>query len=486
MNIGNVGATTYNTWTSRTNATKAQENNSFDNVADKKVMTCTAMGSNKVMLRSDALMSYASPQTGESVNIYRADNYSKENPMYIIMGLDANGNEFEQEIDASKINPNHCSYNELMVLNVETGHTSPSDYMHAVVTRGKADINSFFEKTNWVFYAQALMKDYQTLRSWDSYLSMSKWLQSIMDYVGKTDDVKPVATVHSDRGNSPAEQAFRNVAPNAPDSVKKVWMEAAEETGTNGMGLMENGKMSHISQMMVMQVVRRERGEENWSDVLGNSVGSALAAAKQALYQLENPLVPHSQRGGASVQQAIAKEKEFYIAFINKLEVLQESTGRDNFAENATEDTAENLDYAQAIRARIEEIYEKITNGDTEQSFAIGSQSFTLEEWDEFLAKFDAAEEEIQKMQKEEIEKRTEQNMDTAAKFATEESTILTSESTMCTYPASDPDEEDIRYITWYTEEGIFCKKAGQTEGYEWTVPFENKEQYEKVMDFIN
>ena len=77
--------------------------------------------------------------------------------------------------------------------------------------------------------------------------------------------------------------------------------------------------------MMVMQVVRRERGEENWSDVLGNSAGSALAAAKQALYQLENPLVPHSQRGGASVQQAIAKEKEFYIAFIDKLEALQEA-----------------------------------------------------------------------------------------------------------------------------------------------------------------
>lgn len=485
MNIGNVGATTYNTWTNRTNSAKAQENSNFENVADKKVMTCTAQGSNEVMLRSDALMSYASPQTGESVSIYRADNYSKENPMYIMKGLDANGNEFEKEVDASKIDPNHCSYNELMVLNVETGHTSPSDFLHAAALRSKANVNSYFEEADWISNAQALMKDWQTVGSWDSYLAMSKWLQSIMDYVGKTDDVKSETTACNDRGNSPAEQAFHNVAPNAPDSVKKAWMEAAEETGANGMGLMDNGKMSHISQLMVMKAVRRERGEENWSDVLGNSVGSALAAAKQALYQLENPLVPHSQRGGADVQAAIAKEKEFYISFIEKLETLQESSGRNNTAENASEDTAENLDYAQAIREKIEEIYEKVANGDTEQSFVIGAQSFTLEEWDEFLAKFDAAEEEIRKMQKEEIEKRTEQNMDTAAKSATEESTILTSESTMCTYPASDSDEEDIRYITWYTEEGIFCRKAGQTEGYEWTVPFENKEQYEKVMDFI-
>lgn len=59
------------------------------------------------MLCSDAIISYASPQTGESVNIYRSDNYSKDNPIYVIKGLDANGNPYEQEIDASRINPNH-------------------------------------------------------------------------------------------------------------------------------------------------------------------------------------------------------------------------------------------------------------------------------------------------------------------------------------------------------------------------------------------
>ena len=60
-----------------------------------------------------------------------------------------------------------------------------------------------------------------------------------------------------------------------------------------------------------------------------------------------------------------------------------------------------------------------------------------------------------------------------------------TADSTSCTYPADQPDKEDIRYITWYTEEGIFCRKAGQTEGYEWSISFENREQYEKVMSLI-
>ena len=63
------------------------------------VMKCVRAGNQEVLLCSDALMSYASPQTGESVNIYRAENYSKENPIYVLKGLDASGNPFEQEVD---------------------------------------------------------------------------------------------------------------------------------------------------------------------------------------------------------------------------------------------------------------------------------------------------------------------------------------------------------------------------------------------------
>lgn len=62
---------------------------------------------------------------------------------------------------------------------------------------------------------------------------------------------------------------------------------------------------------------------------------------------------------------------------------------------------------------------------------------------------------------------------------------MIFSESTSCSFPASDTNKEDIRYITCYTEEGIFCKKAGLTDEYEWTIPFENKDQYDKVMKFI-
>ena len=175
---GITGATQMFNTNSATKTTKTGDDVQFS----KGVMACVAAGGQKVMLCSDAIMSYASPQTGESVNIYRADYYSKDNPIYVIKGLDANGNPFEQEIDASKINPNYCSYNEMMVLNVETGHTSPGDYLHSVAMRDKSGTGSYFEAADYIAYAKEVMSDMKTLGRWDLYLSYDKWINDIVNY----------------------------------------------------------------------------------------------------------------------------------------------------------------------------------------------------------------------------------------------------------------------------------------------------------------
>lgn len=120
-----------------------------------------------------------------------------------------------------------------------------------------------------------------------------------------------------------AEKAFMSVGSKAPEEVKKAWMEAAKETGLSGPGIGSGGMMTHISQMMV------QRLKKNWlnggvgdpDDILGNSVSSALQATKQALYDLENPLVPENTRS-MEVQRCRLKEKAFYQAFIEKLEKL--------------------------------------------------------------------------------------------------------------------------------------------------------------------
>ena len=116
------------------------------------------------------------------------------------------------------------------------------------------------------------------------------------------------------------EKAFEMVGPHAPQEVKDAWMEAAKEVNANGAGIKKNGMMSHISQMMVQRCTKMLRGETDYSDILGSTVGSAIRATKQALYDLDHPLAPAYR--SIEAEQARIKEREFYVSFLEKLEKL--------------------------------------------------------------------------------------------------------------------------------------------------------------------
>ena len=55
------------------------------------------------------------------------------------------------------------SFNELMVLNVETGHTSPKDYLHAVAVRENAGTHSYSQTSDYISHIESVMKDMKTL-----------------------------------------------------------------------------------------------------------------------------------------------------------------------------------------------------------------------------------------------------------------------------------------------------------------------------------
>ena len=121
------------------------------------------------------------------------------------------------------------------------------------------------------------------------------------------------------------EKAFDMIGTNAPQDVKDAWMEAAKEVNANGVGIKKNGMLSHISQMMVQRLNKQLNGEGDGDniDILGNTTESAIQATSQALYDLDHPreYVPKS----IEVQQACMKEREFYVAFLEKLEKLKVS-----------------------------------------------------------------------------------------------------------------------------------------------------------------
>ncbi len=181
----------------------------------------------------------------------------------------------------------------------------------------------------------------------------------------------------------------------------------------------------------------------------------------------------------------------------------------------------------EKFEQHMKEMHEKLKNGETQPLYQIGAQAFTVEEWDKFLANFDTAQEAIRAaLEARTGEPSTEPEKTGVTTMEADEPSLeaLVARSTICSYPSAEyakleqaekaqaikenaqkaaeaadaiqsaeaesaekkAASGEVKFITWYTEEGIFCRQAGQTEGYLWTIPFENHAQYDKVMAYLD
>ncbi len=125
------------------------------------------------------------------------------------------------------------------------------------------------------------------------------------------------STDSGDRVRAMREQAFLNIGKNASETVKKAWLDAADEIGMDGQGFSAAGTLDHIPQFMIQRFIRQYNGYDP-DDVLGGSISSALQAAQDAIYSLEHPLEPGTTRS-SKVLAAREKERAFYERFIEKL-----------------------------------------------------------------------------------------------------------------------------------------------------------------------
>lgn len=78
----------------------------------------------------------------------------------------------------------------------------------------------------------------------------------------------------------------------------------------------------------------------------------------------------------------------------------------------AGEPEKEDLSLMAQIKEKMQEIYDKLQNGDTDTKFQIGNQEFTIKEWDHFLEKFDSVQDAIRAALEEKIEKQTEEHFE--------------------------------------------------------------------------
>lgn len=144
--------------------------------------------------------------------------------------------------------------------------------------------------------------------------------------------------------------------------------------------------------------------------------------------------------------------------------------------------------FSQLVKDKREECSARIQNGSSGQSIQIGSGSYTETEWRKLIKGFDAAEAKLRESvngTKKEVQETnnieiTDENNETKEKNVE----MLLAEFTTATYPSGDKDIPDDVYYTFYTSDGIYCRKQGQSE-LEWQIQYEDKSEHEKVMSYL-
>lgn len=169
--------------------------------------------------------------------------------------------------------------------------------------------------------------------------------------------------------------------------------------------------------------------------------------------------------------------------------------------------------FSQLVREKKKEFILRLKNGMTEPSYQIGAASYTEKEWKQILRSFDAAQEALRKAagledrrkaaktvkEKEEegqdildgsmllINKTTCECRDEDCKQRETDAGLLFVDQTSYICPAASEEEEDVCYITFYTPEGICCRKEKDGQILlEWEITFKDESQYGNVMDFLN
>ena len=439
----------------------------------------------------------------DSIFVQYAAASTKEDPI-VEVSMQIGGETITQEINISEVKPRKATqlemyaffYHQDMVTGEQNTYQKFSSYVENAVQDGHFEGNQnyrdFTEKEHdWQKVIISMWEDYSDAGIYSQMQECIKLNETMEKASIQFVDFDNITLV-----NKSSEVFFTYPGMNVPKQLQVAWMEIA--------GAMENTeRYSHLTQVLYRRI-EAELEDKDLQDEAG-VMDAAIEAVKKAMQDLENTPT-ETIANQPDVQEEMQELKSYYEAFIQKLEALKE--GGAETTEAVTEETTGDITvtYREFFAMYMEQIFIKIQNGDTEPTYQIGSQSFTEKEWEEFLEKFDSIEEAIQELIKEEqarkeAEEAKQENalagtvsagngipenhgLEKEEAFTIDDGALLTAETTSCKYETADPDDDDIVYVTFYTTDGIRCKKLGAKD-FEWTLTFGNEEQYNKVVEFL-
>lgn len=437
-----------------------------------------------------AMIPYGNSNVSYGMKAQYAPESTKDNPV-IQVTSNYGGQNVSYKVNVNEVDPKDASQLEMFALLSYSDDQGISDggsfgsYHKMKVYADNAQMNGYWEgngdwdsflgaKHDWLALMTQMLDDYSQAGVYSQFLNCQKLVGTMSHFNLQHIDFDNLKIVDK------SSEAFFHYELKVPPSIWGAWLEAAAERGEAGIG---NDMLSHLSSKMRQRFLKYQSGDGAGLSEKG-AIEAALQAAREALNDLEYPLTKELERT-PEVQKELEEERALYLSFIRKLEEMQEgdkSTQKTPDPSDISDEEKKNMDFVQLIREKLKEIYALIQSGAAEQTYQIGSSSFTLKEWKEFLEKFDSMEDAIK-----ELMRREQEAMD--EKEEMEGVNALVSESTKSTYPSADVNGKAVMYVTWYTEKGIFCRKAGQKagqgEGYEWSVLFKNKEDYTRGMEFL-
>lgn len=243
---------------------------------------------------------------------------------------------------------------------------------------------------------------------------------------------------------------------------------------------------------------------EGTHDEEGRGIGLAMLpyGSSGMIYGIAARCAPKSTESGPVVRQSAmaawlkaAEETEADVKTAEETKADVKTSEETEADVRAAEKTAaaqeteeETVDYLQMVQEYMDELFEKIQDGDTEPKFQLGGRAYTVREWNELLEQFDSALDAIRKQIREQIEEQLERSKAASAKKEAAGIDMITADTVQARFPMQEVDDEgnpteDI-YLTAIDRDGIRCSKPG-SETYEWEIPFTEEGQYEKATAFM-
>ena len=370
------------------------ENRQYDYISRKKVADSMVSTQQKMMLPEKATdtetlgIAFLNVGNGVSYGLsaFYAPNSTAENPIIKVEITNGKNHVETYEININEINPSNATGIEMFAL---------CNYADSIGKGTSSTFGSWNTLKNFAFNAQE-MGEFNIAGSVEEFISLKQDWSKMAENMTST---YMQAGIYKQALDGQCLAYIFDMCTSLDEKIKSARM-IPIENGEDGIARLEHGIKK------IVTAVNPEDGKEYLTYFTKDTIvcksteGSDEVVWTMEITEEQAELINKYFEKHQAVQEGepswytdadlgMVSSKEFWYGFF-------EGAGLE---EDSTEISDE--EYRELLAKQIEKLQEKIENGDTEETFQIGAQTFTVKEWKEFLDKFDSIQEVMEELMRE-------------------------------------------------------------------------------------